>query len=210
MTAFPENPPRPTPSGTSLAAPQATSLATVALVTLGCARNDVDSEELAGRLEAGGFRLVDDPEDAETVVVNTCGFVEAAKKDSVDTLLSASDLKSDDASGVTRAVVAVGCLAERYGKDLADSLPEADAVLGFDDYPDIAARLRSVLAGERQHPHTSSTAAGYCRSRPRTATPRWSWCPVTRSPPPTCRWAQLRTPARAPYDVGSTADRWRR
>jgi ribosomal protein S12 methylthiotransferase RimO len=124
---------------------------TVALVTLGCARNDVDSEELAGRLAAGGFRLVDDPEDAETVVVNTCGFVDAAKKDSVDTLLAASDLKG---SGRTRAVVAVGCLAERYGKDLAESLPEADAVLGFDDYPDIAGRLRSVLAGEVLHPHT--------------------------------------------------------
>src|ERR1700712_4041565 len=123
----------------------------VALVTLGCARNDVDSEELAGRLAADGFRLVDDPADAETVVVNTCGFVEAAKKDSVDTLLAASDLKG---SGRTRAVVAVGCLAERYGKDLAESLPEADAVLGFDDYPDIAARLRSVLAGETLHPHT--------------------------------------------------------
>src|SRR4051812_8908082 len=126
-------------------------LSTVALVTLGCARNEVDSEELAGRLEAGGFRLVDDPEDAETVVVNTCGFVEAAKKDSVDTLLDAADLKGD---GSTRAVVAVGCLAERYGKDLAESLPEADAVLSFDDYPDIADRLRSILAGEGQHPHT--------------------------------------------------------
>ncbi|MDX6358672.1 MAG: ribosomal protein methylthiotransferase [Nocardioidaceae bacterium] len=123
----------------------------VALVTLGCARNDVDSEELAGRLAADGFVLVDDPEDADTVVVNTCGFVEAAKKDSVDTLLAASDLKQE---GRPRAVVAVGCLAERYGKDLAESLPEADAVLGFDDYPDIAARLRSVLAGEVLHPHT--------------------------------------------------------
>jgi ribosomal protein S12 methylthiotransferase len=123
---------------------------TVALVTLGCARNDVDSEELAGRLAADGFRLVD-PEDAETVVVNTCGFVEAAKKDSVDTLLAAADLK---AQGATRAVVAVGCQAERYGKDLAESLPEADAVLGFDDYPEIADRLRSILAGEVPHPHT--------------------------------------------------------
>ncbi|CAN5700407.1 30S ribosomal protein S12 methylthiotransferase RimO [soil metagenome] len=129
----------------------AAPLTTVALVTLGCARNEVDSEELAGRLEAGGFRLVDDPEGADTVMVNTCGFVEAAKKDSVDTLLQASDLK---ATGSTQAVVAVGCLAERYGKDLAESLPEADAVLGFDDYPDIAAKLRSILAGEQHHPHT--------------------------------------------------------
>ncbi|WP_220138599.1 30S ribosomal protein S12 methylthiotransferase RimO [Nocardioides massiliensis] len=126
---------------------------TVAMVTLGCARNEVDSEELAGRLEAEGFRLVDEPADATTVVVNTCGFVEQAKKDSVDTLLEAADLKQ---TGRTQAVVAVGCLSERYGKDLAESLPEADAVLGFDDYPDIAARLRSVLAGEKLHPHTPS------------------------------------------------------
>src|SRR6188768_3546579 len=91
-------------------------LLSVAMVTLGCARNEVDSEELAGRLEAGGFRLVDDPAAAETVVVNTCGFVEAAKKDSVDTLLAAADLKD---GGPTQAVVAVGCLAERYGAELA-------------------------------------------------------------------------------------------
>ncbi|MCD4525078.1 30S ribosomal protein S12 methylthiotransferase RimO [Nocardioides sp. cx-173] len=130
-------------------------LLSVAMVTLGCARNEVDSEELAGRLEADGFLLVDDPATADTVVVNTCGFVEAAKKDSVDTLLQAADLKaSADQGGRAQAVVAVGCLAERYGKDLAESLPEADAVLGFDDYPDIAARLRSIVAGETHHPHT--------------------------------------------------------
>ena len=125
----------------------------VAVVTLGCARNEVDSEELAGRLEAGGFVLVAEPGDADTVLVNTCGFVEAAKKDSVDTLLAAADLKE---TGKTQAVVAVGCLAERYGKDLAESLPEADAILGFDDYPDIAAKLRSIVAGEVHHPHTPS------------------------------------------------------
>ena len=124
---------------------------TVAINTLGCARNEVDSEELAGRLAADGFTLVQDPADADTVVVNTCGFVEAAKKDSVDALLEAADLKD---GGRPQAVVAVGCLAERYGKDLAESLPEADAILGFDDYPDIAARLRSILAGDAPHPHT--------------------------------------------------------
>jgi ribosomal protein S12 methylthiotransferase len=127
-----------------------TTPTTVALVTLGCARNDVDSEELAGRLEAGGFRLVDDAADADTVVVNTCGFVEAAKKDSVDTLLAASDYKD---SGRTQAVVAVGCLAERYGEQLAEALPETDAVLGFDDYADISERLRSILAGNKHQSH---------------------------------------------------------
>ena len=121
----------------------------VAMVTLGCARNEVDSEELAARLEAGGFAIVAEPAEADSVVVNTCGFVDAAKKDSIDTLLAAADL--DQAAG-GKTIVAVGCLAERYGADLADALPEAHAVLGFDDYPDIAARLRGIIAGQ---PHTS-------------------------------------------------------
>src|SRR3954468_23830921 len=109
------------------------SRGSVALVTLGCARNEVDSEELAGRLAADGWLLVDDASEADVAVVNTCGFVEQAKKDSIDTLLEAAELREDGAAR-TRAVVAVGCLAERYGEQLASSLPEADAILGFDSY----------------------------------------------------------------------------
>ncbi|MBA4866883.1 30S ribosomal protein S12 methylthiotransferase RimO [Streptomyces sp. PSKA54] len=124
---------------------------TVALVTLGCARNEVDSEELAGRLEADGWELVEDAEDADVAVVNTCGFVEAAKKDSVDALLEANDLKGH---GRTQAVVAVGCMAERYGKELAEALPEADGVLGFDDYTDISDRLQTILSGGVHASHT--------------------------------------------------------
>jgi len=128
----------------------------VALVTLGCGRNEVDSEELAGRLAEDGWDVITgvtdaaDVGDADVALVNTCGFVEAAKKDSIDTVLQAADSKG---SGRTRAVVAVGCLAERYGETLADALPEADAVLGFDDYPDISARLDAILAGETHVPH---------------------------------------------------------
>src|SRR5690242_19587946 len=104
-----------------------------ALVTLGCARNEVDSEELAARLEQDGRTLVEDPDEADAVVVNTCGFVEAAKKDSVDTVLALADGRSTGGStAADRAVVAVGCMAERYGAELADALPEANAVLGFD------------------------------------------------------------------------------
>jgi ribosomal protein S12 methylthiotransferase RimO len=122
----------------------------VHLISLGCARNEVDSEELAGRLAAGGFTLVDDPDEAAAIVVNTCGFIDAAKKDSIDTLLDAADHK---ANGRTKAVVAVGCLAERYGRELAESLPEADAVLGFDAYPEIASRLDWILAGGHVDAH---------------------------------------------------------
>lgn len=123
---------------------------TVAVVTLGCARNEVDSEELAGRLAADGWTLVDDVESAEVALVNTCGFIESAKKDSVDALLEANSLKGH---GTTRAVVAVGCMAERYGNELAEALPEADAILGFDDYKDISARLQSIIAGEKHKAH---------------------------------------------------------
>jgi ribosomal protein S12 methylthiotransferase RimO len=122
----------------------------VHLVTLGCARNEVDSEELAARLERDGFKLVADPGVADAVMVNTCGFIEAAKKDSIDTLLAASELKK---TGQARVIVAVGCLAERYGHELAEAMPEADAVLGFDNYADIADRLRLILAGARYPAH---------------------------------------------------------
>jgi ribosomal protein S12 methylthiotransferase RimO len=115
------------------------------MVTLGCARNEVDSEELAGRLAAEGYDLVDDADDADAVLVNTCGFIETAKKDSVDAILAATD------SGAS--VVAVGCMAERYGSELAGALPEA-TVLGFDDYGAIGDRLDDVLSGRPLVPHT--------------------------------------------------------
>jgi len=123
---------------------------TVSIVTMGCARNEVDSEELAGRLAADGWTLVSDVEAAEVAVVNTCGFIESAKKDSIDALLEANSLKGH---GKTRAVVAVGCMAERYGQELAKALPEADGILGFDDYQDISARLQSIVSGNAHTPH---------------------------------------------------------
>ena len=122
----------------------------VAVVTVGGARNDVDSEELAGRLASDGWLLVDDPAKAEIAVINTCGFIESAKKDSIDEMLQADTLK---ANGITKKVVAVGCMAERYGKELASALPEADGILGFDDYQDISARLSSILSGHAHEPH---------------------------------------------------------
>ncbi|MFC4560797.1 30S ribosomal protein S12 methylthiotransferase RimO [Nocardiopsis mangrovi] len=119
---------------------------TVSLLTLGCARNEVDSEELAGRLAAGGWDLVDTDsgEQADVVVVNTCGFIEAAKQDSIEALLNSAD------DGTK--VVAAGCMAERYGSELAAALPEAQ-VIGFDDYAHISERLDDVMAGKSLVPH---------------------------------------------------------
>jgi ribosomal protein S12 methylthiotransferase len=123
------------------------------LVTLGCARNEVDSEELAARLEADGWALTgggdedgggDGGSEADVVIVNTCTFIQAAKQESIDELLTAAE------SGA--AVVAAGCMAERYGSGLAEALPEAQ-VLSFDDYADISGRLDAVLAGQRWPAH---------------------------------------------------------
>ena len=119
---------------------------TVSLISLGCARNDVDSEELAARLDAAGWTVTGpgETDGADVVLVNTCGFIQAAKEESIDQLLGAAS------SGTP--VVAAGCLAERYGASLAESLPEAQ-VISFDDYGDIAARLDAVADGQRWDAH---------------------------------------------------------
>jgi ribosomal protein S12 methylthiotransferase len=118
----------------------------VAVLRLGCARNDVDADELEARLAADGLDLSEDPERADVLLVNTCGFVASAKKDSIDAVLAAADTGA--------RVIVTGCLAERYGAELAESLPEAAAVLSFDDYADITDRVRRVAAGESLAPHT--------------------------------------------------------
>jgi len=137
--------PAPSKPAPSKPAPAKPAPRTVNLVTLGCARNEVDSEELAARLTAAGWELTSDG-DASVVLVNTCGFIQAAKQESIGELLSAAE------SGAR--VAAVGCLAERYGADLADELPEAQ-VLSFDDYGEIGARLDDVLAGRKRPAHTA-------------------------------------------------------
>ncbi len=152
------------------------------MVTLGCARNEVDSEELAGTLHQQGWDL-GEPEDADVVVVNTCGFVESAKKDSVDTLLAAADTGAK--------VVAVGCMAERYGAELAEHLPEADAVLGFDHYADLAERLDDVVAGRAVQAHQprdrrkmlpiTPVARPAAAESAGVSVPGHGWLPATRS-----------------------------
>ena len=191
---------------------------TVSLVTLGCARNEVDSEELAARLAAGGWTLRGEGEDADVVLVNTCGFIQAAKQESIDELLAAAD------SGAK--VAAVGCLAERYGAELAGELPEAQ-VLSFDDYADIAARLDDVLAGRKRPAHvardrrTLLPVSPVLRQRPGGGRPAWGppvphppWPPVTpRSgglpvppfPPGPCRRGSPRHQARSPSGGALTA-----
>jgi ribosomal protein S12 methylthiotransferase len=117
----------------------------VAIVTLGCGRNEVDSDQLAGLFHREGVPIVDDPAAADVVLVNTCTFIAPAKQESIDTVLEACDLKDGD--GAARAVLVVGCMAERYPDELAEAIPEADAIVGFDGYGRLPQLVDDVLAG---------------------------------------------------------------
>jgi ribosomal protein S12 methylthiotransferase len=110
----------------------------VAVVSLGCAKNTVDSEVMMGRLAASGFSLVSDPADAEVVVVNTCGFIEAAKKESIDAILQAAKFKK---GGKLKTLAVGGCLAQRYGEELRKELPEIDLLFGLNEVERLAERL---------------------------------------------------------------------
>jgi ribosomal protein S12 methylthiotransferase len=108
----------------------------VGFISLGCPKNLVDSEVMMGQLKANGYELTANASEADTLVVNTCGFIDSAKKESIDTILEAARLKSE--GHATRLVVA-GCLVERYRDELKASIPEVDAFIGTSQINDILA-----------------------------------------------------------------------
>jgi ribosomal protein S12 methylthiotransferase RimO len=139
----------------------------VAIITLGCGRNEVDSEQLAGLFHRDGTEVVDDPAAADVVLVNTCTFIAPAKQESIDTVLAACQLKDE---GV-RAVLVVGCMAQRYPEELAEAIPEADAIVGFEGYPQLPTIIADVLSG-RVTERVLGIAPAHPGSRPTTATRR--------------------------------------
>lgn len=112
----------------------------IALVTLGCDKNTVDSERMMAALVGHGARVSSEVADADVVIVNTCGFIQSAKEQSIETLLEACELKDD---GDLKAVVAVGCLVQRHGTELAEEMPEVDLYLGLTELPTLVPELRS-------------------------------------------------------------------
>jgi ribosomal protein S12 methylthiotransferase RimO len=112
----------------------------VALLTLGCGRNEVDSDQVAGALNAAGFDVVDADEPSDAVIVNTCTFIAPARQESVEAILSVCEPDGPP-------VLVIGCMAERYGAELAEALPEVAGVLGFADYPRLPDVVATVVAG---------------------------------------------------------------
>jgi ribosomal protein S12 methylthiotransferase len=121
---------------------------TIGFVNLGCSKNQVDSEVMLGTLVADGFDLTADPQKAEVVIINTCGFIEEAKQESINTILEHGKLKKH---GTCRVLIAAGCLAQRYQGDLLKELPELDGVVGTGEFGKIADICRDLLAPKKRH-----------------------------------------------------------
>jgi len=121
----------------------------VAMVSLGCAKNRVDAEMMLYKIKDAGFILEEDPAKADVAIVNTCGFIESAKQESIEEILELGKLKEE---GTIKHIIVTGCLAERYQEQIAKELPEADAVIGLGANGDIAKTIKSVLEGN----HTES------------------------------------------------------
>lgn len=115
------------------------SAPTVWLSTLGCAKNQVDSEKVTAMLAEAGYRAAASPEEADVVMVNTCAFIEAARQESVETILDLEDVMAPDAR-----MVVLGCMAQRFGTDVAEALPEVDAILGLDRYGELPSTLATL------------------------------------------------------------------
>jgi len=119
---------------------------TVGFISLGCAKNLVDSQIMAGSLLGHGLVLAQQPEEAEIIIVNTCSFIETAREESIEAILSACRLKK---TGVAQAVLVAGCLPQRYKEELAESLPEVDAFIGLDEIEDVSKIIKKLAGGER-------------------------------------------------------------
>jgi ribosomal protein S12 methylthiotransferase len=132
----------------SKAARSAGRATTIGFVNLGCSKNQVDSEVMLGTLVNDGFQLTGDPKQAEVVIINTCGFIEEAKQESINTILEHGALKK---TGACRVLIAAGCLAQRYQGDLLKELPELDGVVGTGEFGKIAEICRDLLAPKKRH-----------------------------------------------------------
>lgn len=121
-------------------------LNSIGVISLGCVKNRVDTEEMLGNLKAAGWQVTPNPQDATALIVNTCGFIEPAKQESIDTILELAQYKK---TGNCRALCVTGCLAQRYGDTLFQEMPEIDVLIGINQYDRLPSILNQALEGDR-------------------------------------------------------------
>ncbi len=118
----------------------------IGVVSLGCPKNLVDSETMLGLIHEENYEITNDPSEAEIIIVNTCGFIESAKEESINTILQMAEYKK---SGSCKYIIVTGCLSQRYAEELFNELPEADAIAGVEVYDEIGTIIKRVMNGER-------------------------------------------------------------
>lgn len=118
----------------------------IGVVSLGCPKNLVDSETMLGLIHEENYEITNDPSEAEIIIVNTCGFIESAKEESINTILQMAEYKK---SGSCKYIIVTGCLSQRYAEELFNELPEADAIAGVEVYDEIGSIIKRVINGER-------------------------------------------------------------
>ena len=169
----------------------------IGLVSLGCAKNLVDSEHMLSRLRAAGYVLTDDMGEAEIAIINTCGFIEAAKQEAINTILETAQYKKN---GNLRGLIVTGCLAQRYREEIEQELPEVDAVLGTGSYDDIVSAVRDVLGGKKAAYFADITAAALEGERDRLTPPYTAYLKIAEGCSNRCGYCiipKLRGPYRS-------------
>lgn len=143
----------------------------VGLVSLGCAKNQVDAEIMAGELTEAGYIITPQPEQAQIIVINTCGFIDEAKQEAIDTILEMAEYKK---SGSCKALIVTGCLAQRYFTEIRESLPEVDGIVGIGGFKNICDAVKSVYAGETYLNHDEDFGLEYLNGSRILFTPKGS------------------------------------
>lgn len=160
----------------------------VGLVSLGCPKNQVDAERLLAALSENGYEVADDVDGADLVIVNTCAFIEDAKKEAIENILDMAQLKKD---GIIGRIVVTGCLAERYRDEILSEIPEADAVIGLGSNAQIAGLCERVLAGERVRAYGDKTALPFEGGRILTTPPYLAYLKIAEGCSNACTYCAI-------------------
>lgn len=147
----------------------------IGFISLGCPKNQVDSELMLKKLDAAGFEIIDTPIGADAVIINTCGFIEAAKKESIDNILEMAGYKED---GDVGKIIVVGCMAERYREEILKEMPEVDAVAGIGANGDIVSFVESVFAEEETSSFPEKDKLPLCGERILTTPSYWAYLKI--------------------------------
>lgn len=148
----------------------------VGMVSLGCSKNQVDAERMLYKLHEKGYKLVEDAALADITIINTCGFIESAKQEAIETILEFAELKKE---GRIKKIIITGCLAERYKEEILSEIPEADAVIGIGSNDDICDILDRVMNGEQVTAFGSKLDLSLTGGRVRTTLPFYSYLKIS-------------------------------